>query len=143
MIIPVRCFTCGCVIGDKWKIFVEESLQEKKKSKEKVDSELDIEYIDTSKVQIPGTGVYAVRIIYQNNAYDAVANIGFNPTFHRDRLSVEVHIFDFNQLIYGKEVEVEFISRIRSEIEFKSKDELVVQIKKDIEKAKVLLEGRN
>ncbi|MDG1928295.1 MAG: bifunctional riboflavin kinase/FAD synthetase, partial [Nitrospinaceae bacterium] len=99
--------------------------------------------IDTSKVQIPGTGVYAVRMIYKNNAYDAVANIGFNPTFHRDRLSVEVHIFDFNQLIYGKEVEVEFISRIRSEIEFKSKDELVVQIKKDIEKAKVLLEGTN
>ena len=99
--------------------------------------------IDTSKVQIPGTGVYAVRMIYQNNSYDAVANIGFNPTFHRDRLSVEVHIFDFNQLIYGKEVEVEFISRIRSEIEFKSKDELVVQIKKDIEKAKVLLEGTN
>ena len=52
MIIPVRCFTCGCVIGDKWKIFVEESLQEKKKSKEKVDSELDIEYIDTSKGHI-------------------------------------------------------------------------------------------
>jgi len=99
--------------------------------------------IDTSKVQIPGTGVYAVRMIYQNNSFGAVANIGFNPTFHRDRLSVEVHIFDFNQVIYGKEVEVEFISRIRSEIEFKSKDELVVQIKKDIEAAKVLLEGTN
>ena len=99
--------------------------------------------IDTSKVQIPGTGVYAVRMIYQNNSFGAVANIGFNPTFHRDRLSVEVHIFDFNQLIYGKEVEVEFISRIRSEIEFKSKDELVVQIKKDIEEVKVLLEGTN
>ena len=99
--------------------------------------------IDTSKVQIPGTGVYAVRMTYQKDSFDAVANIGFNPTFHRDRLSVEVHIFDFNQLIYGKEVEVEFISRIRSEIEFKSKDELVVQIKKDIEEAKVLLEGTN
>ncbi len=99
--------------------------------------------IDTSKVQIPGTGVYAVRMIYQNNSFGAVANIGFNPTFHRDRLSVEVHIFDFNQVIYGKEVEVEFISRIRSEIEFESKDELVVQIKKDIETAKVLLEGTN
>ncbi len=95
--------------------------------------------IDTSKVQIPGTGVYAVRMIYQKNSYDAVANIGFNPTFHRDRLSVEVHIFDFNKVIYGKEIEVEFISRIRSEIEFKSKDELVVQIQKDIEKAKTIL----
>jgi len=95
--------------------------------------------IDTSKVQIPGTGVYAVRMIYQKKFYDAVANIGFNPTFNRDRLSVEVHIFDFNQVIYGKEIEVEFISRIRSEIAFKSKDELVDQINKDIAKAKVIL----
>ena len=99
--------------------------------------------IDTSKVQIPGPGVYAVRMLYQKNSFDAVANIGFNPTFPRDRLSVESHIFDVNQLIYGKEVEVEYISRIRSEIEFNSKDELVVQIKKDIEEAKVLLEGTN
>ncbi|MEC7786445.1 MAG: bifunctional riboflavin kinase/FAD synthetase, partial [Nitrospinota bacterium] len=51
--------------------------------------------IDTSKVQIPRTGVYGVRMIYQKKSYDAVANIGFNPTFNRDRLSVEVHIFDF------------------------------------------------
>ena len=99
--------------------------------------------IDTSKVQIPGTGVYAVRMIYQKKSYEAVANIGFNPTFQRDRLSVEVHIFDFSQAIYGKEIEVEFISRIRSEIEFESKDDLVVQIKKDIEQAKTILAKLN
>jgi riboflavin kinase/FMN adenylyltransferase len=99
--------------------------------------------IDTSKVQIPGNGVYAVHMIYQKQSYDAVANIGFNPTFNRDRLSVEVHIFDFNQVIYGNEVEIEFISRIRSEIEFKSKEDLVVQIEKDIEKAKNILKETN
>ena len=99
--------------------------------------------IDTSKVQIPRTGVYAVRMIYQKKSYDAVANIGFNPTFNRDRLSVEVHIFDFKQAIYGKEIEVEFISRIRSEIAFKSKEELVDQIKKDIAKAQIILEETN
>ena len=95
--------------------------------------------IDTSKVQIPGTGVYAVRVVYENNSYDAVANIGFNPTFHRDRLSVEVHIFDFNQVIYSHEIEVQFVARIRSEIEFKSADDLVVQINQDIEKTKKIL----
>ena len=99
--------------------------------------------IDTTKVQIPRTGVYAVRMIYKKKSYDAVANIGFNPTFQRDRLSVEVHIFDFSQAIYGKEIEVEFISRIRSEIEFESKDDLVVQIKKDIEQAKTILAKLN
>ena len=98
--------------------------------------------IDTSKVQIPGTGVYAVRMIYQNNAYDAVANIGFNPTFHRDRLSVEVHIFDFNQLIYGKEVEVEFISRIRSEIELSQKMNWLCRLKKILRKPKSCLRER-
>ena len=99
--------------------------------------------IDTSKVQIPGTGVYAVRVVYENNSYDAVANIGFNPTFNRDRLSVEVHIFDFNQVIYHHEIEVQFMARIRSELTFKSADDLVVQIKQDIDKAKKILGERN
>lgn len=99
--------------------------------------------IDTSKVQIPGTGVYAVRVVYENESHDGVANIGFNPTFNRDRLSVEVHIFDFNQVIYGKEIEVQFIARIRSEITFKSADDLVVQINQDIDKAKKILGKTN
>jgi riboflavin kinase/FMN adenylyltransferase len=99
--------------------------------------------IDTSKVQIPGTGVYAVRVVYANKFYDAVANIGFNPTFNRDRLSVEVHIFDFNQVIYHHEIEVQFMARIRSELTFKSADDLVVQIKQDIDKAKKILGERN
>jgi riboflavin kinase/FMN adenylyltransferase len=98
--------------------------------------------IDTSKVQIPGTGVYAVRVVYENKSYDAVANIGFNPTFHRDRLSVEVHIFDFNQVIYRHEIEVQFVARIRSEIEFKSADDLVVQISQDIENTRKILEKK-
>jgi riboflavin kinase/FMN adenylyltransferase len=95
--------------------------------------------IDTSKVQIPGTGVYAVRIHHGGKVYGGVSNIGFNPTFHRDRLSVEVHIFDFADKIYGEEVEVEFIDRIRSETEFDSAEALVVQIKQDIQKAKTLI----
>ena len=46
MIIPPRCFTCGTVIGDKWIPFIESILEEKQKSDEVVDSELDIEYIN-------------------------------------------------------------------------------------------------
>ena len=96
--------------------------------------------LDTAKVQIPGTGVYAVQILYQGNSYRGAVNIGFNPTFNRDRLSVEVHIFDFDQDIYGKEVEVVFVDRIRSEMTFQSADELVAQIKKDIQTANAILE---
>ena len=46
MIIPMRCFTCGTVIADKWQPFVKMAIDEKKKSDENVDSELDIQYID-------------------------------------------------------------------------------------------------
>ena len=46
MIIPIRCFTCGTVIADKWQPFVKMAIDEKKKSDENVDSELDIQYID-------------------------------------------------------------------------------------------------
>jgi riboflavin kinase/FMN adenylyltransferase len=95
--------------------------------------------IDTSRVQTPGTGVYAVRIIHEETSLDGVANIGFNPTFDRDRLSVEVHIFDFDEKLYGQEIEVVFVQRIRSEIKFESADKLVIQIKKDITAAKTIL----
>ena len=45
MLIPVRCFTCGNVTGDKWSAFVETVIEEKNKKKNKVSSELDIEYM--------------------------------------------------------------------------------------------------
>jgi riboflavin kinase/FMN adenylyltransferase len=95
--------------------------------------------IDTSKVQIPGTGVYAVYVTSEKVVYSGVVNIGFNPTFNRDRLSVEVHIFDFGDTIYGEEIEVIFIERIRGEIQFQSAEDLVAQIQKDIATAKTIL----
>lgn len=49
MIIPVRCFTCGTVTGDKWTPFVKTLMEKKNKSKENVNSELDIDYIDITE----------------------------------------------------------------------------------------------
>jgi len=95
--------------------------------------------LDTSRVKIPGIGVYAVSIKHQGTKYNGVVNVGFNPTFNRDTLSVEAHIFDFEGKIYGQEIEVIFIRRIRSEVKFKSADQLVEQIKKDIQAAKKIL----
>ncbi|MFQ5482411.1 MAG: bifunctional riboflavin kinase/FAD synthetase [Nitrospinaceae bacterium] len=99
--------------------------------------------IDTSHVQIPATGVYAVRVRSGGRSFDGVANIGYNPTFNRDRLSVEVHIFDFHHQIYGRQVELAFICRIRGEQAFDSADGLVRQIKQDIETAKSILAARS
>lgn len=97
--------------------------------------------LDTSLVQIPATGVYAVQVRYQTKSFDGVANIGYNPTFNRDRLSVEVHIFDFEEQIYGRHVELAFIGRIRGEQQFDSAEALVEQIRRDIETAKSILSG--
>ncbi len=95
--------------------------------------------IDVHHELIPHTGVYGVRVVNEGIYYDGIANVGFNPTFNRDSLSVEVHIFDFNKDIYGKEIEIAFIGRIREEIAFKSAQELVEQIGQDVKRAKDIL----
>ena len=69
--------------------------------------------------------------------YPSMTNVGMNPTFgDMVRISVETHILNFNQNIYNKNIEVFFISKIRDEKKFKSRDELVEQIHRDISAAK-------
>lgn len=83
---------------------------------------------------IPATGVYAVKILVQNNWHDGVCNVGYKPTFKNPedkQLSIEVHILDFNKNIYGEEVIVGWYKRIRSEQKFDGIESLKVQIEKD------------
>lgn len=82
----------------------------------------------------PATGVYAVKIRVQEKWYDGVCNVGFKPTFNNPdekKLSIEVHIIDFDQSIYGEEVIVHWYMRIRSEQKFNGIDALKAQITKD------------
>jgi riboflavin kinase/FMN adenylyltransferase len=81
----------------------------------------------------PKEGVYSGIAVIGNNNYKTMINIGKNPTFNNDRLTVEGYIFDFNQDIYGQNIEYIFIDRIRDEIKFPSVDALVGQLKKDRE----------
>lgn len=87
----------------------------------------------------PKPGVYAVEVIYQGKRYQGVANIGFNPTFGNKTLSVETHILDFNQDIYGEVIKLNFVKRLRDEKKFTTLGGLVSQIKKDIETARQVL----
>ncbi len=89
---------------------------------------------------IPQRGVYATRTIYRDQTYFSVTNVGLNPTFcERDSLSVETHLLDFENDIYGEFIKVEFVKRIRDEKKFSSVNELVGQIKKDaVESRKIL-----
>ena len=88
---------------------------------------------------IPGRGVYAVMVDWQGHRYKGVANIGFNPTFGRTELSIEIHLFDFAERLYGETVEVYFVKKIRDERAFASVDDLARQIGRDVETAHALL----
>jgi len=85
---------------------------------------------------VPHTGVYAVRVEWDKRLYPGVANVGYNPTFGNQALSVEAHLFDIEAYLYGATVRVEFLHRIREERKFASVEELVAQIACDAQHAR-------
>lgn len=85
----------------------------------------------------PVQGVYAVRMHgITNNPLLGVANVGIRPTVGGTRSLLEVHLFDFNQDIYGRYVRVEFCKKLRNEERYANLDLLKQQIFKDAEKAR-------
>ena len=74
----------------------------------------------------------------------AATNIGFNPTFTPDRQtpSLEAYLLDFDRDIYGQQVKLEFVSRIRNELKFNSVEALIWKIQEDVNKTRNLLAGR-
>jgi riboflavin kinase/FMN adenylyltransferase len=89
--------------------------------------------------QVPLMGIFVVRVHgLHEQALPGVASIGYRPTFNGKKIVLEVFIFDFNEMIYGKKITVEFLSKIRDELHFNSVDELIVQIEKDVVVAKRL-----
>ena len=97
--------------------------------------------IKSEKV-IPATGVYAIIAELEGIRHQGVINIGHNPTFGNEEISAEVHLLDFESDIYGRDITVLFIDRLRDEIKFKSPEELARQIKRDIERAREILSSR-
>lgn len=84
---------------------------------------------------LPKIGVYAVKIVYKNAVYEGMASVGTNPTFEEDKgiLSVEVNIFDYNNDLYGEELQMEWHAFIRDEEKFESADALIAQLARDEE----------
>lgn len=86
---------------------------------------------------IPAKGVYISQVMIKNMIYNSVTNIGNNPTFNTGyEIHVESHLLDFSHDIYGEEIKVQFIKKIRDEKKFGSVNDLVSQIGKDVETAK-------
>ena len=84
---------------------------------------------------VPKTGVYIIKTHINTVLYTGIMNIGFNPTVLGKHQTIEAHLFDFNEDLYGKEIMIEFIYFLREEHKFKSIEELVVQLNIDKENA--------
>ncbi|MBL92839.1 MAG: riboflavin biosynthesis protein RibF [Myxococcales bacterium] len=89
---------------------------------------------------IPKRGVYAAHAIIDGKRLPAVINVGLRPTFEGEGVRVEAHLLDFDADLYGSELVLEFVERIRPERKFPSKEALVAQIQKDIAETKKILE---
>ncbi len=88
---------------------------------------------------IPADGVYATRARLSDSTYGSVTNIGKRPTFGAGVRTVETYLVGYDGVAYEEELRVDFIERLRPEKRFENADELVVQMKKDVDQAVEIL----
>lgn len=88
---------------------------------------------------VPADGVYAVKIKLNNKIFSGMLSIGNNPTVVGKGRSIEVNIFDFDSIIYGMDLTICFVERLRDEMKFNNLEELKQQLAKDKEKSSVIL----
>lgn len=91
---------------------------------------------------IPALGVYITQTTIHDMTYNSVTNIGVNPTFNTGiEINIETHLLDFSRDIYGEEVRVSFLKKIRDEKKFSSVNDLVAQIAADVQFARNYLKS--
>jgi riboflavin kinase/FMN adenylyltransferase len=88
---------------------------------------------------IPPDGVYAARTVLEEDVYEAVAYIGTRPTFGMGERLIEVNLLDQQRDLYGQEIVVEFVERLRGDRAFSSPEDLSVQIARDVDRAREYL----
>ncbi len=85
---------------------------------------------------VPQVGIYATRIRIDSTWYDSVTYIGHRPTFDGEERLIEVHIFDWDEDVYDKNVQVTFLKFVRAEETFPNRDELIAAISNDTNQVK-------
>jgi riboflavin kinase/FMN adenylyltransferase len=125
------------IVGDYWKI-VGKVTEGDKRGRE---IGFPTANIMMNNIIKPNFGVYAVKVEYNNNSFNGIANFGVRPTFDKtESLPIlEVHLFDFSDNLYGKEIIISFVDFIRKEKKFNGLESLKSQIQLDINIAKDLL----
>jgi riboflavin kinase/FMN adenylyltransferase len=91
---------------------------------------------------IPPDGVYAGLAHINSKVYQSMTNIGRNPTFGKNERTIESYLLDYSGDLYGHELSVDFISRLRDEIKFSSIEELKKQVAEDVRKGKIILDSK-
>ncbi len=102
---------------------------------------LDIDH----KQALPAEGVYATRAHIDDRVYQSMTNIGRRPTFGGNERTVETYIFDYHGNLYGHELKIDVVVRLRSERRFDTVEELKKQIAEDVKQGIAILDsqGRN
>jgi len=91
---------------------------------------------------IPADGVYASLTYINGRAYPSMTYIGKSPTFGGKERGIEVYVLDYKSILYGRELKIDIIERLRGDIKFKSAEELKQQIASDVERGKAILESQ-
>ena len=101
--------------------------------------------LDMSSVKtiIPANGIYATKIKLNGREFIGATSIGYNPTFKNEEKSIESFIIDFNENLYGKDIEINFVKWIRQEESFDNTVELQKQMPDDINQIIQLFKGKN
>ena len=92
---------------------------------------------------IPGNGSYAVRVVWGDSRLEGMANIGVRPTLDGVKRRVEVNVFKFEERLYGEELEIQFVKKLRDERKFDNLADLKVQLEKDRNTTKRILIDEN
>ncbi len=92
---------------------------------------------------LPPDGVYATRVYIGGKAYQSMTNIGRNPTFGGSERTVEVYVLDYHGDLYGQELKIDIVERLRDEIQFETVEELKKQITEDIKQGRAILSSRS
>lgn len=95
-----------------------------------------LNFLFPKELTLPPDGVYVNRVFLDGRWYEGVGNLGDNPTFENQYHRFEVHLFDFDEMVYGHEATIEFWTLLRPEQRFNSLEELIGQMKIDEQRAK-------
>jgi riboflavin kinase/FMN adenylyltransferase len=96
--------------------------------------------LDVERQQaLPGNGIYATIAQVEGSYFHSATNVGTRPTFGEGEEMVETHLLNYKGNLYGKDMRVEFVEKLRNEERFRSSEELKAQIEKDIREVEAIL----